>query len=105
MTAGPGRAQAPPGEVVELRVHGVSAGGAAEVLGRPLVRQVAGDRSAGFYRPRPDLADGRGASGVTLEAYQWNDLPSGTALRTLSLLFLMPFMLLNVAVWMRPGDA
>ncbi|MEE3922715.1 hypothetical protein V2I01_43100 [Micromonospora sp. BRA006-A] len=40
---------------------------------------------------------------MTLEAYQWNDLPSGTALRTLSLLFLMPFMLLNVAVWMRPG--
>ncbi|MEE3922714.1 hypothetical protein V2I01_43095 [Micromonospora sp. BRA006-A] len=33
--------------MVELRVHGVSAGGAAEVLGRPLVRQVAGDRSAG----------------------------------------------------------
>lgn len=105
MTAGPGRAQAPSGEVVELRVHGVSAGGAAEVLDRPLVRQVAGDRSAGFYRPRHGHADEHGAGGVTLEAYQWNDLPSGTALRTLSLLFLMPFMLLNVAVWMRPGDA
>ncbi|MEU7711786.1 hypothetical protein AB0B03_07560 [Micromonospora chalcea] len=105
MTAGPGRAQAPSGKVVELRVHGVSSAGAAEVLDRPLVRQVAGDRSAGFYRPRPGLSDERGTGGVTLEAYRWSDLPSGTALRTLSLLFLFPFMLINVAVWMRPGDA
>ncbi|MBQ1043711.1 MULTISPECIES: hypothetical protein [unclassified Micromonospora] len=105
MTAGPGEAQAPSGEVVELRVHGVSSAGAAEVLDRPLVRQVAGDRSAGFYRPRPGLVDERGEAGVTLEAYRWSDLPSGTALRTLSLLFLFPFMLINVAVWMRPGDA
>lgn len=105
MTAGPGRAQGPSGEVVELRVHGVSSAGAADVLDRPLVRQVAGDRSAGFYRPRPGFADERGEAGVTLEAYRWNDLPSGTALRTLSLLFLFPFMLINVAVWMRPGDA
>ncbi|MEV4692846.1 hypothetical protein AB0K27_17235 [Micromonospora echinospora] len=105
MTAGPGRAHAPSGEVVELRVHGVSSAGAAEVLDRPLVRQVAGDRSAGFYRPRPGLFDERGTGGVTLEAYRWSDLPSGTALRTLSLLFLFPFMLINVAVWMRPGDA
>ncbi|AXO35031.1 putative integral membrane protein [Micromonospora sp. B006] len=86
-------------------MHGVSSAGAAEVLDRPLVRQVAGDRSAGFYRPRPGLSDERGTGGVTLEAYRWSDLPSGTALRTLSLLFLFPFMLINVAVWMRPGDA
>ncbi|MFI7069974.1 hypothetical protein [Micromonospora sediminicola] len=106
MSAGaapPGRPVVP-GGVVELRVHGVSSAGAAQVLERPLVRQVAGDRNAGFYRPRPGHADEHGADGVTLEAYQWNDLPSGTVTRTLSLLFLLPFMLLNVAVWMRPGD-
>ncbi|WP_422733184.1 hypothetical protein ACN26Y_19210 [Micromonospora sp. WMMD558] len=102
--AGP-RGPARPDDVVELRVHGVSAPSAAQVLARPLVHQVAGDRSAGFFRPRPPCAEVTGPSGLTtVEAYRWSDLPSGTAVRTLSLLFLLPFMLLNVAVWMRPGD-
>ncbi|GIJ79209.1 hypothetical protein Xph01_36410 [Micromonospora phaseoli] len=92
-----------PGDVVELRVHGVSAPGVGQVLDPPLV-QVAGDRSAGFYRPRPSCCDDGRAGGVTLEAYRWSDLPSGTVVRTLSLVFLLPFMLLNVAVWMRPGN-
>ncbi|PZG02205.1 hypothetical protein [Micromonospora deserti] len=98
------RGPATPDDVVELRVHGVSAAGASQVLDRPHVQQVAGDRSAGFYRPRPDCPHASRAGGVTLEAYRWSDLPSGTAVRTLSLVFLLPFMLLNVAVWMRPGD-
>ncbi len=97
------RGPTPPDDVVELRVHGVSSAGAGQVLDRPHVRQVAGDRSAGFYRPRPGCADDDGTDGVTLEAYRWSDLPSGTVVRTLSLVFLLPFMLLNVAVWMRPG--
>ncbi|SCL34744.1 hypothetical protein GA0070624_5073 [Micromonospora rhizosphaerae] len=106
MSDGPAgvRGPATPDDVVELRVHGVSAPGADQVLGRPFVQQVAGDRSAGFYRPRPDCPHVSGARGVTLEAYLWSDLPSGTAVRTLSLVFLLPFMLLNVAIWMRPGD-
>ncbi|MFG2053277.1 hypothetical protein ACGFI9_04515 [Micromonospora sp. NPDC048930] len=91
-------------EVVELRVHGVSGANAALVLDRPHTRQVAGDRSGGFYRPRPGYPDSRGAGGVVLEAYRWSDLPSGTAVRTLSLLFLLPFMLCNVAIWMRPAS-
>ncbi|MEK8105597.1 hypothetical protein NKG94_11435 [Micromonospora sp. M12] len=41
---------------------------------------------------------------MTLEAYRWSDLPSGTAVRTLSLVFLLPFMLCNVALWMRPTN-
>ncbi|GAB3957105.1 hypothetical protein GCM10027614_71540 [Micromonospora vulcania] len=39
---------------------------------------------------------------MTLEAYRWGDLPAGSVVRTLSLVFLLPFMLVNVAIWMRP---
>ncbi|GIJ09776.1 hypothetical protein ACFFMR_08960 [Micromonospora andamanensis] len=90
-----------PEDVVELRVHGVSAPAADQASQTPV--QVAGDRSAGFYRSRPTCAE-TGPSGGTVEAYRWSDLPSGTMVRTLSLVFLLPFMLLNVAVWMRPGN-
>ncbi|GAA4576277.1 hypothetical protein GCM10023176_47330 [Micromonospora coerulea] len=98
----PGREDVP-GKVIELRVHGVSGAGAGQVLDRPHVHQVAGDRSGGFYRPRPGYPDSTGPGGVVLEAYRWSDLPSGTAARTLSLVFLLPFMLSNVAIWMRPS--
>lgn len=89
--------------MVELRVHGVSGASAGQVLDRPHVQQVAGDRSGGFYRPRPGYPDTTGPGGVVLEVYRWSDLPSGTATRTLSLVFLLPFMLSNVAVWMCPA--
>ncbi|MGN9809130.1 hypothetical protein ACTMSW_07210 [Micromonospora sp. BQ11] len=97
----PSDAPSPSGDVVELRVHGVSGAGAEQVLDRPDVSQVAGDRSGGFYRVRPGYPGATGSGGV-LEAYRWNDLPSGTAVRTLSLVFLLPFMLCNLAIWMRP---
>ncbi|WP_245718867.1 hypothetical protein [Micromonospora rhizosphaerae] len=77
--------------------------GPGEVLDRPHVQQVAGDRSGGFYRPRPGYPDTRGPGGVVLEAYRWSELASGTATRTLSLVFLLPFMLSNVAIWMHPA--
>ncbi|MET7371820.1 hypothetical protein [Micromonospora arida] len=92
------------GDVVELRVHGVSGASAAQVLDLQQTGQVAGDRSGGFYRPRPRYSDGTGAHGVTLEAYRWGDLPSGTVARTLAVVFLLPFMLVNVAIWMRPAN-
>ncbi|MEU5909628.1 hypothetical protein [Micromonospora sp. NPDC047527] len=92
------------GQVVELRVHGVSRAGADQVLNRPHLEQVAGDRNGGFYRPRAGYPGATGPGGVTMEAYRWSDLPSGTAVRTLSLVFLLPFMLCNVALWMRPGN-
>ncbi|MGC5053456.1 hypothetical protein ACLQ2S_18585 [Micromonospora sp. DT48] len=91
-----------PDDVVELRVHGVSGASAEQILDRPHSYQVAGDRSGGFFRPRPGYPDSRGTAGVTVEAYRWSDLPSGTTVRTLSLMFLLPFMLCNVAIWMRP---
>ncbi|MFG3299607.1 hypothetical protein [Micromonospora chersina] len=92
------------GDIIELRVHGVSGASARQILDRPHTHQVAGDRSGGFHRPRPGYPDTRGAGGVVLEAYRWSDLPSGTAVRTLSLVFLLPFMLCNVALWMRPAS-
>ncbi|MFG2103636.1 hypothetical protein ACGFJ5_23910 [Micromonospora echinaurantiaca] len=92
-----------PDDVVELRVHGAASASAGEVLDLPRIEQVAGDRSGGFYRTRrcSDTDDG---GQVTLEAYRWGDLPSGTVARTLSLVFLLPFMLVNVAIWMRPAN-
>ncbi|MEU8419613.1 hypothetical protein AB0C15_01890 [Micromonospora sp. NPDC048835] len=91
------------GGLVELRVHGVSATGPAELLDQPHVRQVAGDHQGGFYRPRPGIHEGGEADGVTLEAYRWNNLPAGNAVRTLSMVILLPFMLINLAIWMRPA--
>ncbi|MDO3700162.1 hypothetical protein Q3W71_00515 [Micromonospora sp. C28SCA-DRY-2] len=91
-----------PDEVVELRVHGAASASAGQVLDLPRIEQVAGDRSGGFYRARtPSGTDDGGR--VTLEAYRWGDLPAGTMARTLSLVFLLPFMLVNVAIWMRPA--
>ncbi|RIV41444.1 hypothetical protein [Micromonospora radicis] len=90
-------------DVIELRVHGVSGAGAEQILGRPHSHQVAGDASGGFHRPLPGYPDAKGPAGITVEAYRWSDLPSGTTVRTLSLVFLLPFMLCNVAIWMRPA--
>ncbi|MFE9689189.1 hypothetical protein [Micromonospora sp. NPDC005806] len=91
-------------DVVELRVHGASSASADQVLDLLQIEQVAGDRSGGFYRPRRRRSGASGATRVTLEAYRWGDLPSGTVARTLSLVFLLPFMLVNVAIWMRPAN-
>ncbi|NES27145.1 hypothetical protein GCE86_14290 [Micromonospora terminaliae] len=94
----------PSGDVVELRVHGASRASAGEVLDLSRTEQVAGDRSGGFYRVRrPASRTGRTGQ-VTLEAYRWADLPAGTMARTVALVFLLPFMLVNVAIWMRPAN-
>ena len=81
-------------------MHGVSGADPTVILDQAQVRQVAGDGSGGFHRAA--RSDGVGPDGVTLEAYRWGDLPSGTVGRTLAMVFLLPFMLSNVAVWMRP---
>ncbi|WP_189197275.1 hypothetical protein [Micromonospora fulviviridis] len=97
--SGPGTSD----DVVELRVHGAANVGAGQALDLPPVEQVAGDRNGGFYRPRHRGPD-PGAARVTVEAYRWGDLPSGTMARTLSLVLLLPFMLVNLAIWMRPAN-
>lgn len=87
--------------VTELRVHGVSGSPAESMLDRPLLRCVAGDEEAGFFRPRPQYGDTTGPGGAELEAYRWGNLTAGAAVRALWLL-LLPFMLSNVAMWLRP---
>ncbi len=90
-------------EVVELRVHGVSGTSAESLLDHPVVIRVAGDDNAGFYRPRPGFGISDRPDGLRTEAYRWGALTAGSAVRTLSLLFLLPFMLINLAVWTRPA--
>ncbi|GLY25925.1 hypothetical protein [Micromonospora sp. NBRC 101691] len=90
-------------EVVELRVHGVSGATAETLLDHPVVIRVAGDDNAGFYRPRPGFGPDGPWGGLRTEAYRWGSLTAGAAVRTVSLLFLLPFMLINLAVWTRPA--
>lgn len=91
------------GTAVELRVHGVSGGTAERILDHPVVVRVAGDQHAGFYRPHPGSgAAGGSTQGVAVEAYRWGTLTAGAAVRTASMLLLLPFMLSNLAIWMRP---
>jgi hypothetical protein len=83
-------------------VHGVTGSPAESTLDRPLVRRVAGDEEAGFFRPRREYGAFTGPGGAALEAYRWGNLTAGAAARALWLL-LLPFMLANVAIWLRPA--
>lgn len=87
--------------ITELRIHGVSGTPPESILQRPHVRRVAGDGTAGFYRPSDGGSPTHGPAGPRLEGYSWGNLTSGASARALWLL-LLPFMLVNVASWMRP---
>jgi len=102
MTERGGPGFAGPERITELRVHGVSGTPPESVLDRPLLRLVAGDGEAGFYRPRTEYGGTTGPGGARLEAYSWGNLTAGAAARALWLL-LLPFTLANVASWMRPA--
>src|SRR2546430_9864317 len=88
---------------IELRVHGVSGSPVEAELDRPWVGQVAGDGDSGFYRPRPEIGGTTGPGGAVLEGYRWGSLTSGAAARALWLL-LLPFMLANLALLLRPPN-
>ncbi|GAA2021477.1 hypothetical protein [Nocardiopsis rhodophaea] len=91
----------PDERAVELRIHGVSGGEAEELLDVEPAMRVSGDSLAGFFRwrrkPDTELEDD-----VPREIFAWGNLTSGRASRALWLL-LFPFMLVNIAYWMRPG--
>src|SRR5690625_1540214 len=92
---------APEADRVELRVHGVSGGRPKELLDvEPAVR-VGGDRMAGFFRWRRE-PDTETVPGMRRDIFAWGNLTSGNASRAFWLL-LLPFMLVNMAYWMRPG--
>ncbi|MFI7587868.1 hypothetical protein ACIB24_12410 [Spongisporangium articulatum] len=111
--------------VWELRVHGVSDTPPESVLRTrppgvdhlqpapddplPKLKRVAGDETVGFYQleQRPTGADER----FEVEAFSWGQLTSGRRitdgstvrdLRRAAWSVLLPFALLNVAMWARP---
>ncbi|MFG3346234.1 hypothetical protein ACGF1Z_14365 [Streptomyces sp. NPDC048018] len=93
------------GAALELLVHGVGGTTAADMLDDPRTVRVTGDRTAAMYRRRDD-ADAedhpeRYADRPVPEAYCWSNLTSGNGARALWLL-LLPFMVANLAHWMRP---
>src|ERR1700682_3470188 len=95
------------GVVVELRVHGGSGTPPEALLQCPteFLEEVAGDKSAGFYRRQRWIEDAQANPSAewrrALEAYSWGGLTSGPASRALWLLFL-PFIFINLSHWMLP---
>ncbi|MFB6816226.1 hypothetical protein ACFCV8_16975 [Streptomyces sp. NPDC056347] len=99
--------QAPqsPGPALELLVHGVGGATPQEMLDDPRTVRVTGDATAAIYR-RADDTDAeqhpeRYRDRPIPEAYCWSNLTSGNGSRALWLL-LLPFMVVNLAHWMRP---
>lgn len=99
--------QAPPssGAALELLVHGVGGTTPHEMLGDPRITRVTGDTTAAVYRRTEDVGaedhPERHRDGPVPEAYCWSNLTSGNGSRALWLL-LLPFMVVNLAHWMRP---
>ena len=100
----PERPEQPP-TALELLVHGVGGTTPERMLGDPRTVRVAGDATAGLYRRACDVDaehDPARRPGTPVpEAYCWSNLTSGSAGRALWLL-LLPFMIANLAHWMRP---
>ncbi|MGV9350349.1 hypothetical protein ACWDSD_37500 [Streptomyces spiralis] len=103
-------AAAPParaGAALELLVHGVGGTTPEKMLDDPRTVRITGDDTAAVYRratdadaeARPDRTHGGGRP--VPEAYVWCNLTSGNGSRALWLL-LLPFMVVNLAHWMRP---
>ncbi|MET9773924.1 hypothetical protein ABZ023_06585 [Streptomyces sp. NPDC006367] len=94
------------GTALELLVHGVGGTTPAEMLDDPRTVRITGDHVAAVFRraedadaeSRPEDYRGRPVP----EAYVWCNLTSGNGTRALWLL-LLPFMVVNLAHWMRPG--
>lgn len=91
---------------LELLVHGVGGTTPEEMLDDPRTVRISGDDTAAVYRRlddadaerRPDDYRGKPVP----EAYVWCNLTSGNGTRALWLL-LLPFMVVNLAHWMRPA--
>lgn len=97
-----------PGLALELLVHGVGGATPAGMLQDPRTVCLQGDDTAGIHRRAHD-ADAEQRPGdyqgkTVPEAYCWANLTSGDASRALWLL-LLPFMVINLAHWMRPPAA
>lgn len=94
------------GPALELLVHGVGGATPQDMLVDPRTVRVTGDTTAAIYR-RCDDVDAeshpeRYRDRPIPEAYCWSNLTSGNGSRALWLL-LLPFMVINIAHWMRPA--
>ncbi|MGW2118436.1 hypothetical protein [Streptomyces zhihengii] len=93
------------GPALELLVHGVGGATPEEMLGDPRTVRITGDTKAAVYRRTDDAEAERQPERYTdrpvPEAYVWSNLTSGNGARALWLL-LLPFMIANLAHWMRP---
>ncbi|MYR59510.1 hypothetical protein GTY54_25815, partial [Streptomyces sp. SID625] len=93
---------------LELLVHGVGGTTPEQMLDDGRTVRVTGDDTAAVYRRAADAdADAetrpRAHGGRPVpEAYVWCNLTSGDGSRALWLL-LLPFMVVNLAHWMRPA--
>ncbi|MFE6334773.1 hypothetical protein ACFVOK_16385 [Streptomyces sp. NPDC057798] len=100
--ARPGQA----GIALELLVHGVGGTTPADMLGDPRTERITGDDTAAVFRRADDVdAESRPddyRDRPVPEAYVWCNLTSGHGARALWLL-LLPFMVVNLAHWMRPS--
>ncbi|MFD7706375.1 hypothetical protein ACFV6E_18750 [Streptomyces sp. NPDC059785] len=96
---------APAGAALELLVHGVGGTTPQEMLDDPRTVRISGDNTAAVFRRADDVdAERRPDASRTdpvPEAYVWCNLTSGNGSRALWLL-LLPFMVVNLAHWMRP---
>ncbi|MDI3389027.1 hypothetical protein QIS99_22930 [Streptomyces sp. B-S-A8] len=90
---------------MELLVHGVGGTTPQEMLNDPSTVRITGDETAAVHRRADDVdAEQRPedyADEPVAEAYVWSNLTSGDGARALWLL-LLPFMVVNLAHWMRP---
>lgn len=93
------------GAALELLVHGVGGTTPQEMLGDPRTTRITGDATAAVHRRTEDVGaeqhPERHREGPVAEAYCWSNLTSGNGSRALWLL-LLPFMVVNLAHWMRP---
>lgn len=99
------RPRTPTPLALELLVHGVGGTTPERMLDDPRTVRMAGDEIAGIHRRAGD-ADAerhpeRHRDAPVPEAYCWSNLTSGNGSRALWLL-LLPFMVANLAHWMRP---
>lgn len=93
------------GPALELLVHGVGGTTPQDMLVDPRTVRVTGDTTAAIYRRSTDVDaeqhPERYRDKPIAEAYCWSNLTSGNGSRALWLL-LLPFMVINLAHWMRP---
>lgn len=93
------------GPALELLVHGVGGTTPQDMLSDPRTVRVTGDATAAIYRRSADVDaeqhPERYREKPIAEAYCWSNLTSGNGSRALWLL-LLPFMVINLAHWMRP---